>query len=218
MERRSIQNLWIGLLSIALFIGWTLLTQTVDVHPVGETGTMVGLATINAWFHSRTGVNMQLYIITDWLGFVPIGICLLFGWIGFGQLRKRKHLLKVDRDLLFLGIYYVLVILAYLIFEIFPIHYRPIYIENRLEASYPSSTTLLVLSVMPTLAFQCNHRMQNPVIKKIIYLLTVFFSLFMAIGRLLSGVHWLVDIIGSVFLSAGFFSLYKAAVLFYNEK
>lgn len=218
MENRSIQNLWVSSLFIALFIGWTLLIQTVDVGPAGETGTMIGLATFNTWFHNRIGVNMLLYTITDWLGLVPVGICLLFGWIGFGQLLKRKQLRKVDSDLILLGIYYVLVILGYLIFEMIPIHYRPVYIENRLEASYPSSTTLLVLSVMPTLVFQCNRRMQNVRIKKIVCILTVFFSLFMVVGRLLSGVHWLVDIVGSVFLSAGLFFLYKAAVLLCCKK
>lgn len=39
-----------------------------------------------------------------------------------------------------------------------PVNYRPVLIEGRLEASYPSSTTLLVVSVMPTLMFQAYRR------------------------------------------------------------
>jgi undecaprenyl-diphosphatase len=94
-----------------------------------------------------------------------------------------------------------------------PINYRPILIEGFMEASYPSSTTLLVLSVMPTLIFQVNQRLENPVFRKIICILTSIFSAFMVIGRLVSGVHWFTDIVGSIMLSAGMFCIYKAFVL-----
>ena len=104
---------------------------------------------------------MAIYTITDWLGLVPIFVCMTFGGVGFVQLIKRKSLFKVDRDLIFLGIYYVAVIFGYLIFEMIPINYRPILIDGMLEASYPSSTTLLVLSVMPTLVYQVNRRSIN---------------------------------------------------------
>lgn len=192
---------------------WTLAVVSVDVKPVGVNGTSVGFATLNTWFHNLTGVNMTLYNITDWAGLVPIFICMFFGLVGLVQLIKRKSLLKVDLDIIALGIYYIIVISSYIIFEMIPINYRPILINGFLECSYPSSTTLLVLSVMPTVIFQSNKRLQNPKIKKTTMLITIVFSLFMVIGRLVSGVHWLTDIIGSCFLSAGLFYIYKAVVL-----
>ena len=161
---------------------------------------------------------MWLYTVTDWLGLVPVFIFLMFGGIGFVQLMQRKKLLKVDRDILLLGIYYLLVIFGYLVFEMIPINYRPTLIEGRLEASYPSSTTLLVLSVMPTLVFQTHRRLKNRKAKRIIDIMTVIFSLFMIIGRLVSGVHWLTDIIGSVLFSAGLFCIYRAVVLLYCKE
>lgn len=161
---------------------------------------------------------MAIYTITDWLGLVPIFVCIVFGGIGLYQIIKRKSLLKVDRDIIFLGVYYVVVILGYLIFEMIPINYRPILIEGILEASYPSSTTLLVLSVMPTLIFQVNRRAANPVVKRAVCTLTVFFSAFMVIGRLIAGVHWFTDIVGAVILSAGLFCIYKATVLMFCDK
>ncbi len=206
-----------GSLMIGLFAIWTVLIQNVDVQYVGETGTEVGFATFNCWFHELTGVHMQIYTITDWLGLLPVSICLLFGVVGFVQLIQRRSLLKVDFDILLLGIYYVLVILAYFIFEMIPVNYRPILIEGRLEASYPSSTTLLVLCVMPTLGFQVNRRLEHAAVKRIIDLATILFSLFMVIGRLISGVHWLTDIVGSVLLSWGLFCVYKAIVLMYYK-
>lgn len=119
----------------------------------------------------------------------------------------------MDLDILLLGVYYVLVIFAYLLFEMVPLNYRPVLIEGILEASYPSSTTLLVLSVMPTLHFQAERRLKNSALRRCIRVLTVLFSAFMVVGRLLSGVHWLTDIVGAILLSGGLFLLYKASVL-----
>ncbi|MBR4138908.1 MAG: phosphatase PAP2 family protein [Lachnospiraceae bacterium] len=203
---------------LTAFVFWTYLVLIVDVQQAGETGTEVGFATINTWFHEWTGVSLQLYTITDWLGLVPVGICLIFGMIGLLQLIKRKGLRNVDADLILLGIYYVVVIFGYLIFEMIPINYRPIFIEGRMEASYPSSTTLLVLSVMPTLVFQVNRRVGNQNVRKIFKVMTMMFSIFMVGGRLFSGVHWLTDIIGSVLLSAGLFYSYEKAVRHYDKK
>ena len=213
------RNLLAGAGLIGAFALWTVLIQYVDVQAVGQNGTKIGFADFNVWFHRLTGVHMTIYTITDWLGLAPIFICLCFGALGFVQLVKRRSLLKVDPDILILGTYYVLVIACYLIFEMIPINYRPVLIEGRLEASYPSSTTLLVLSVMPTLWFQANRRVSNAMIRKAVAVFVVTFSVFMVIGRLVSGVHWATDIIGSVLLSAGLYMLYRSVVLYtYRSK
>ncbi len=201
-----------GVLLVGFAI-WTWLIQRVDVQPAGQGGTDIGFASFNSWFHSVTGVHLSIYTITDWAGLVPIAVCMVFGGIGLCQLMKRRSLFKVDRDLIFLGIYYVVVIFGYLIFEMIPINYRPILIEGILEAFYPSSTTLLVLSVMPTMIFQVNRRVTNLTVKRIVCALASAFSAFMVIGRLIAGVHWFTDIVGAVILSAGLFCLYKASVL-----
>ena len=150
MKKNGKKLLILGTALLVMFAIWTWLIQCVDVQSAGQKGTEIGFATFNCWFHRVTGVHMAIYTITDWLGLVPIFVCMTFGGFGFVQLIKRKSLFKVDRNLIFLGIYYVVVIFGYLIFEMIPINYRPILIDGMLEASYPSSTTLLVLSVMPT--------------------------------------------------------------------
>lgn len=218
MKTKEKTSFIFGIMNIILFAIWTILIQMIDVQPIGAKGSEVGFATINSWFHSLTGINMTIYTITDWLGLVPVFICMIFGFVGLIQLIKRKSLLKVDFDIRILGVYYVIVILCYLIFEMYPINYRPILINGFMEASYPSSTTLLVLCVMPTLVFQVNQRLKNDKIKRIICIITVEFSLFMVVGRLISGVHWLTDIIGSCFLSMGLFYLYKGIVLWNSMK
>ena len=202
-----------GSILLVTFAIWTVLIQIVDVNPIGVNGTDIGFAIFNTWFHSLTGANMTLYNITDWLGLVPIFICMMFAMIGLVQLFKRKSLFKVDCDIIFLGVYYIIVIFGYLIFEMIPINYRPIFINGFMEASYPSSTTLLVLSVLPTLNFQATRRLKNATVKRIINVLTISFSVFMVVGRLISGVHWITDIIGSCLLSVGLFYVYKGVVL-----
>lgn len=217
MRKSGKRLLLLSLGLIVLFVVWTMIIQTVDVKAVGVNGTLIGLASINTWFHKLTGVHMNLYVITDWLGLVPIFVCMILGFVGFKQLVSRRSLFKVDIDIIVLGIYYVLVIFGYLIFEMIPINYRPILIDGFLEASYPSSTTLLVLSVMPTLSFQSERRLNNEAFKRIIRVFAICFSLFMVIGRLVSGVHWLSDIVGSLLLSSGLYLMYKAIIMIIDE-
>ena len=213
MKKNGKKELKVGGSLLVIFTIWTGLVQCVDVKPIGANTTDIGFSTLNSYFHQMTGVHMTLYTITDWLGLIPIFICVVFGGLGFVQLIKRKSLFIVDKDLILLGIYYFIVIMGYLIFEVIPINYRPILIDGRLEASYPSSTTLLVLSVMPTLILQVKRRSTHILITKIVSVVTILFSLFMVIARLTCGVHWLTDIIGALILSTGLYYLYKALVL-----
>ena len=213
MKEKQKRDLLAGAGLLLGFAAWTFLIQTVDVQAAGPNGTEVGLAALNVWFHQLTGVHMALYTLTDWLGLVPVGVCLCFAMLGLAQWIRRRRLVRVDADILLLGVYYVLVILAYLVFEMIPINYRPILIDGHLEASYPSSTTLLVLSVMPTLAFQTDRRSKSPLLRRAARAFALAFSIWMVAGRLIAGVHWATDIIGAVLLSSGLFLLYRASVL-----
>ena len=218
MKKNGIKRFFPGILLLALFLLWTVAVKTVDVAQAGETATLVGFATLNSRFHSLTGVHMWIYDLTDLLSVIPLGVCALFGLLGALQLIRRRSLREVDRDILLLGIYYVVVIGAFFLFEVFPVNFRPIFIEGKLEASYPSSTTLLVLSVMPTLPFQIDRRCGKAGLKWAVRILTALFSAFMVIGRLVCGVHWLTDIVGGLVLSVGLFLLYRAAVRCFGEE
>lgn len=211
MEKHK-KHFIIGGILLAMFALWTCMIQFFDVGAIGPEGTKVGFSIINSRFHNLTGVNMTLYNITDWMGLMPIVVCVIFGCVGFLQMVKRRSIVRVDADIILLGIYYIAVIAAYIAFEMIPINYRPILINGFLEASYPSSTALLVLSVMPTLAFQVKRRIKNHAIIKVITAMTIGFSVFMVLGRLVSGVHWLTDIIGSCLFSPGLYYVYKAFV------
>ena len=96
MKKKGKKNLLFGGILIATFLLWTALIQMVDVHPLGQNGTNIGFATFNYWFHRLTDVHMTIYTITDWLGLVPLVVCVIFAGVGLIQLIKRKSLFKVD--------------------------------------------------------------------------------------------------------------------------
>jgi undecaprenyl-diphosphatase len=206
------RNFCIALGLLAAFALWTIAIRFIDVQPIGPQGSTVGFATLNSIIHTRTGVHMQLYTITDWLGLVPVAFGLGFAMLGLAQWIKRKSLLKVDRSILILGGFYIATMAAYLVFESFVINYRPVLIAGNLEASYPSSTTLLVLCVMPTAMMQLRGRINNRVLRGGVSIAIASFIVFMVAGRLVSGVHWLTDIIGGILLSAGLVMIYDSLI------
>ena len=197
---------------LLLFILWTLAVSVIDVKTIGPLESAVGFATINKFVHNLTGVNFILYNITDWLGLVPLAVCFGLGVLGFMQLIKRKIIFKVDYDILVLGIFYIIVIAVYLLFEVVVINYRPVLINGVLEVSYPSSTTMLTLCVMPTAIMQFNKRSKNITVKNAVVLISVIFTVFMVVGRILSGVHWITDIIGGALFSAGIVMMYFSVI------
>ena len=194
------------------FLTWTWLLGLVDVMAIGPRGSAVGFATLNGFVHNALGVNMTLYHITDWLGLVPIAVAFGFAVFGLIQWIKRKSLLKVDRDILILGGFYLLVMAVYVIFEFVVINRRPVLIEGYLEVSYPSSTTMLVTTVMPTALIELRSRIKSRVILRTASAIIVAFTVFMVVGRLLSGVHWASDIIGGLLISASLIEAYDFAI------
>ena len=212
MKKENRRNLRIATCLLLAFLLWTVAIQFIDVEAIGPQESSVGFATINQFVHNLTGVHMSLYTITDWLGLVPLGFVMGFALLGLIQWIKRKHILKVDYNILILGGFYIVVMAVYALFEGIVVNYRPVLIGGILEASYPSSTTMLVMCVMPTAIMQFNARIKNNVLKRFVVSAIIAFIVFMVIGRLVSGVHWFTDIIGGALLSTGLVLMYRAVI------
>ena len=210
MEKIRKKMFFMGAGFLGAFVLWTVLVSCVDVRAIGQNASSVGFATLNGYVHNLTGVNMFLYTITDWLGLVPIGVAFGFAVFGLVQWVGRKSLFKVDRSILALGGFYIIVLAMYIFFEIVVINYRPVLIDGYLEASYPSSTTMLVMCVMPTAMMQLHARIKSDVFRRCVLISIAAFTAFMVIGRLASGVHWLTDIIGGALVSAGLVITYAS--------
>lgn len=210
MKKVKKKKFHIALFMLVVFVLWTIAVRFIDVRAIGPQESTVGFATINQLVHNLTGVNMSLYTITDWLGIVPFCFVIGFGALGLVQLIKRKNLLMVDYSILVLGGFYIVTMAVYVFFEMFIINYRPILIKGILEASYPSSTTMLVMCVMPTAIMQFNASIKNNVLKRCVATAITAFIVFMVIGRVVSGVHWFTDIVGGALLSAGLVMMYRS--------
>ena len=202
------RTIYLSIFLLLSFVLWTLFVQWIDLASIGPQDSIVGFSTINGFFHRLTGVHLFLYQLTDWLSLIPLVFVLGFALLGLVQWFQRRSLFLVDRSLFILGGFYILVFLIFIFFEIYVINYRPILINGCLEASYPSSTTLLFLCVMPTAVMQLKHRLQNHCKVQYLSLLTVFTAVIVAL-RAISGVHWITDIIGGILLSTGLVTLYS---------
>lgn len=203
------KGLYISLAALIAFVIWTVLVRFVDVQTIGPENSAVGFASLNGAFHALTGLHMALYDLTDLLSVIPLGIIACFGLLGLYQWIRRKKLFRVDSSILVLGGFYVVVMAFYAFFEVVEVNYRPILIEGVLETSYPSSTTMLAMCVLPTAIMQLRSRIQNRALNTCVTLALAAFTAFMVIGRLISGVHWLSDIIGGALLSTGLVVLYS---------
>ena len=195
---------------LAAFVLWTAAICRIDVQPIGPRGSAVGFASLNQLVHRFTGVRLWLYTVTDWLGLVPILFALGFALLGMVQWIRRKSIRKVDWSILVLGGFYAAVVGVYLFFEGHVINYRPLLIDGVLEASYPSSTTMLALCVMSTARMQLRSRIRGTSLRRGVSAGIGVFTAFMVVGRLLSGVHWFTDIVGGMLLSGGLVTLYRA--------
>ena len=210
--KRVRKSFIVSICLLTAFVLWTVAICFVDVRVIGPQSSFVGFAGINGFVHNLTGVHWGLYNLTDWLGLVPIFVCMGFGILGLVQWIKRKSIRKVDYDIFVLGGFYIVTIAAYLFFESVVINYRPVLINGYLEASYPSSTTMLVMCVMPTAIMQLGSRIKSKALRNIVAVSIITFITFMVIGRLFSGVHWFTDIVGGTLLSTGLVMLYRAII------
>lgn len=220
MSKRTRNYFIVTGILFVLFIIFTVLVMTADVQPIGPEGSSVGLASVNGVFADAIGVNKAWYGITDLLGYAAIAVIGVFAVIGVIQFIKRKSFVKVDREILALGALYILIICVYGLFEVVEINYRPIIMDaaEGLEASYPSSHTMLVSCVMLTTIMYANRKIASFSLRAVIDIIAISTAVITVIGRAISGVHWLTDIIAGVILSAAIAALYYSALCLIDDK
>ena len=199
-----------GLLTALLIV----LVRCFDVRPIGPEGTSIGLSHLNQFIHETFGVHMLWYNITDWLGIAAILTALLFAVAGLLQLIKRRSLLKVDREILALGVLYVIVIGLYMLFEIVIVNYRPVIMPDAVhpEASFPSSHTMLVCVVMGSAMIVLDRYVKSKTLCQTLRVICAIIIGITVIGRLICGVHWFTDILGGILISMTLLTLFKGAI------
>ena len=212
------------LISAGLLVLFLLFTAAVAIFDKAtityEDGitAKVGFASINQAVHSAIGQNTLWYEFTELLGWIALGVAAVFALLGLYQLSTGKSLWSVDREILLLAVLYILVAIFYVLFELITINYRPVLMDGVLEASYPSSHSMLACTVFVTTPFACKHLIKVPATRAIVSVLCYSLAFVTVLGRLLSGVHWLTDIIGACLLSAPLILAYVATLTLLDEK
>lgn len=216
MEKRRKEILLCGGL-FAVAIIYTLLVKYIDVQEIGPNDSLVGFATINNFMFNLTGVNMLWYDITNWWGFVPLFIAFIYAMIGFIQMIKRRNILKVDKEILGLCVYYIIVIGLYIFFETCIINYRPTLMDGILEASYPSSHTLLSVCICGSSLIINKYLFKNRNFFKAENIISILSILVIVIGRFISGVHWFTDIVGAILISIALLKAFNIYIKSINK-
>ena len=211
------RNLLFSVLFLFLAILFTILVQVVDVEAIGPNGSLVGFATINQLVFDTLKTNDTLYHLTEWVGILPIFIALLYALVGFGELIKAKDLRKVDKNLLSLAVFYIVVIGVYVLFEIYEVNYRPILMDGVLEASYPSSHTMMAICICGSSLF-ISKRIFKTQFAKGLNLLSILVMIFLVVGRLVSGVHWFTDILGGILISGALLMIFYTVIDSFKEE
>ena len=210
---------WI-LITISLFIisiVYIFLLKTIDIKPIGPKNSEIGFSTINRVFHDFTGNNTICYGISKYLGYLAFVIVIYYIILGFLQLKTRKSITKVDNRIIKLGVFYILVGLVYILFEKVIINYRPVILDGELEASFPSSHTMLAICICLSSILISKYYIKGPNLCKKINIATIILMLVILLSRTLSGVHWITDIIGGIIISLCLVSCYYTMILF-DEK
>lgn len=190
----------------------TVLVATVDVQPVGVVGTNLGFATLNTGFFSRFGENQTFYKISKIAGYLSFAVAGGFGIFFLVQLFQRKSLKKVDRNLTVLMLLYLAALIIYLLFETIVINYRPVLRDKGLEPSYPSTHAMLAYVIMVSAVDQWNIYIKNEKLLTAVVAASFLVMALILISRLLSGVHWLTDIIGGILFGDMLIAWYRAVL------
>lgn len=204
MKQRAMLDYVLGAVCLILFFVLIVLLKTVDVQAVGPEGTVIGLAGMNTAFHDMTGVNQGLYNISKILGILEILLAVFFAGLALYQWIKGKSTKKVSQCLIAAGVFYVITAGLYVLFEKVIINYRPVIMEGdqHVEASFPSTHTLLAIMILGSAFVIAKNLIENAALKRTLRILCFVFMFLTAGARLFSGVHWLTDIIGGIFLGA----------------
>ena len=188
------------------------MVRNIDVAAVGPQESEVGFATLNKAVSDNLPYNDLMYNLSEILGYVAILTVGIFGLFGIMQLFIKKGFGKVDKDLYVLCGLYACALATYIVFEKMIINYRPVMLEGELEASYPSSHTMLAVTFMLAAIQQFSMRLKPEKTRMIVMAACALVGVGVIVTRIISGVHWITDIFGSVFISLAWFMLYLGVI------
>ena len=209
VPKESIRN---AVIMTAVTLLMTILVATVDVQPVGVEGTNLGFASINTGFFNKFGENHTFYLLSKLAGLVCFAVAGGFGIFFLVSLFRCGSLQKVDRNLTALMLLYLATAIVYVLFEKFAINYRPILRDEGLESSYPSTHAMIAYVIMVSAVDQWNIYIKNEKLLTAVTAISFLILALVIVSRILSGVHWITDIIGGILFGDMLIAWFRAVL------
>ena len=211
MNKKNIINFSITAGLFVIFAIFTILVKFVDTSLVVATNTKIGFSSINKPIFEALGTSDAWGTISLILFVVAGLIVLTLAVIGIKEWFANKQLSKVNHKILFLLGLYTLTVIFYFLFEILAVNYRPLLDEGLVKLSYPSSHTLLICVVCLSACFVVPDYIKNKPLKITITCILITLSILAPLSRLLAGMHWFTDVIGSLILSVALVMCYYSS-------
>lgn len=199
-------------LTIILGVMAVLLTVSllfIDKKAVGPNGSEVGFATLNSGVFNAVGTSKTWDKITDIAIAAVLASGVVFAIYGLVQWIKSKKFSKVDWEIRMLGVVYVAMAVLYVLFEkLLVVNYRPVLEDGALAASFPSTHTMIAVTVGLTVALTLGKYIKNKAASRIMVGVLIVLVVVVAAGRILAGMHWITDVLGGLLYGATLVSLY----------
>ena len=151
---------------------------------------------------------MQWDLITNIILILSIVTLAVFVALGIYQWVTRGSIKKVDPELLWFPLPLALAALTYLIFEIFPVNFRP---DGTGESSFPSTHVMIVTTIFFIVMIILPRYVKNKATRIILNIIMVALIGLTTYGRVAADRHWIIDVIGGVAFAFAFSEIYYFA-------
>lgn len=149
---------------------------------------------------------MKWDLISDIILLASFAILGVFVVLGLYQLITRKSLLKVDHRLLWMILPLVLIAITYVVFDKFLVlNIRP---NGSGEASFPSTHVMVVSTIFLIIALNLPYYIKSKTAWIIIDIAMLLLIVLVCVGRVLSEMHWLSDVLGGLAFAIIFAVIY----------
>ena len=216
-------NYLLSFILLVIAIVFTILVSKVDVKTVevkpidgvtqsGVLTTDIGFSSLNQSVADKISFNNIFYKISKYAGYLALVFVAFYGFTGLIELMQKKSLKGVNKALYMLAAFYVCVAIVYVLFEVVVINNRPVDMGEGLEASFPSSHTMLALCVCGSSLIASKYIIKKDNFRKCLNLISWVVMLLVVCTRTLSGVHWITDIFGGILISVFMLNVFSNAV------
>jgi undecaprenyl-diphosphatase len=147
---------------------------------------------------------------TDIILYASFAIIGIFALMGLCQLIKRKSLKKVDKQLLMMPIPLILMAIVYIVFDKFLVlNTRP---NGSGEASFPSTHTMVVGTIFLLAALALPKYIKSKATCAILDIIMLALFAVVCVGRVVSEMHWISDVIAGAVFAAIFGVIYYLTI------